>query len=149
MSTITVKTKVPENPSRVYSVVGNMENFPSFMTKIKSLKVIWKIPPNRQISAWEVDIGGVHLHWKEEDTFIESEHLISFRMLEGDFASFSGRWIVEPHEKNTTLILEATFDWGIPILGKFAGKALESKATAYLRGMLFGIRQHLNIDGRT
>jgi len=146
---IKASVNVPLDAPTVYAFFKKVELFPKFVPRIKKVQVLWRIPPNRQITDWEVDIQGVSVMWKEEDTFDEVHHVLSFRMLEGDFASYAGSWNAEQHGLSTRLVVEARIDWGIPILGRFSGKALERKAAAHIRGFLRGLRNGAVALGRS
>lgn len=143
MSPIRVSTIVDGDMENVYAALKKVERFQEFMPPIRNVKVLWCLPPNRQISDWEVEVEGVIVHWKQEDTYDDERHSIFFRTLEGDNVS-TGRWTVEKSQPSRAKVtIEATYDWGIPKLGKHVGPALDRLAKAHLIKMVAALRKHL------
>jgi len=118
-----------------------MEKFPNFMRDVKSLRIVKRVNEGHFITLWEIEIDGAPVNWKEEVFFDEVNAQIRFHMMEGNYKKYQGAWLMQNHRHNTRLSLEVEFDWGIPILEKYVGKALESKARRALRGMLQAIKK--------
>lgn len=143
MPKISVFVTVKRNREDVYSVVKNVERFPQFMRDVKSVKVL-KRSDGGIVAAWEADIDGAPLNWKEEINFDDENFQARFNLLEGGYKAYSGRWFVEGiHGDTCKLSLEANFDWGIPILERYVGKALETKARRGLLGMVQAIKKEV------
>lgn len=142
MPRIEVSTKIKDSATSVYNTIKNMENFPNFMRDVKSLKIIKNLP-DKIITAWEIEIDGAPVKWKEEDIFDDKKLELSFNALEGDYKEYQGKWKIIPGHNHTKLTIEADFDWGIPVLEKYVGKALEKKAHLALLGMLQAIKNKL------
>jgi len=140
MPRIEVSTNIRDTASDVYSTIKNMESFSNFMRDIKSLRIIKKFP-NKIISAWEIEIEGAPIKWKEEDIFDDKKLELNFNALEGDYKTYRGRWKVIPMDKYTKVTIEADFDWGIPVLEKYVDKALQKRARLALSGMLWAIKK--------
>lgn len=137
---VSVVIKRPKE--QVYNVVKDVESFPNFMRDIKSLRII-KRTDNGIVAAWETDIDGAPVNWKEELYFDDANLQVKFNMLEGNYKEYQGRWFIENHHNNTKLSIEADIDWGIPILEKYVGKVLEEKARRGLLGMIQAIKMKL------
>ena len=140
MPRIKVCVLIKKPKEEVYELLKKMEDFPSFMHNVRSLKVIKQLGDNRVVTAWETEIEGVLLCWKEEDCFDDLNQEIRFTMLEGNYSSCRGRWLIEGGDRGSRLTLEADFDWGIPILEKYVGKALKDKARHGLLGMVQAVK---------
>lgn len=125
--------------SKVYNTLKSMENFPNFMRDVKSLKII-KNFPDQIITAWEIEIEGAPVKWKEEDIFDDEKLELNFNAIEGDYKEYRGKWKIIPQHSHTKLTIEANFDWGIPVLEKYVGKTLEKRARLALLGMLKAIK---------
>lgn len=145
MATIESSTIVSCDREKTYDFIkNNIEQFPKFIPNIKKLKLLQRLSPNKIITEWAVDIDGASVRWKEEDIFDDKNFCISFRMVEGDYAKYEGRWQFENTANGTKVYIAATLDWGIPNLGKHVGPVLEQKAKLNFRSMLWAIRKQLN-----
>jgi len=143
MPRIRVRVKIKKKQDEVYELLKKMEEFPGFMKNIKSLKIIKHLEENKIVTAWEAEIEGALLCWKEEDCFDDLIREIRFSMLEGNYKGYRGRWLVESAESGCRLTLEADFDWGIPMLEKYVGGALEEKARHGLLGMAQAVKSKI------
>jgi ribosome-associated toxin RatA of RatAB toxin-antitoxin module len=139
MPKIEVSITIKRLPEAVYKVVRDMESFPQYIRDIKSLKII-KRAGDKVITAWETEIDGAPVSWKEEDLFYDENHEIKFNMVDGNYKQYYGSWSMERNDNDTKLTLKANFDWGIPVLEKYVTKALEAKARRGLLGMLKAIK---------
>lgn len=143
MPQIKVCVNIKKPKEEVYELIKKMEDFPGFMRNVKSLKIIKQLEDNKAVTAWEADIEGVLLCWKEEDYFDDLNQEIRFNMLEGNYKSYRGRWLLEASPGGCKLTLEADFDWGIPVLEKYVGKALVEKARHGLLGMVQAVKSKI------
>ena len=140
MPRIKVCVNIKKPKEEVYELIKKMEDFPGFMHNVRSLKIIKQLEDNRVVTAWEAEIEGVLLCWKEEDCFDDANLEIRFSMLEGNYKGYRGLWRIEGNQSRCKLTLEADFDWGIPILEKYVGKALANKARHGLLGMAQAVK---------
>lgn len=138
-ASITIKRLAP----KVYQAIKNMEDFPNFIRDVKNLKIIKRIDDNKFVTFWEIEIDGAPLRWKEEDSFDDENLRLKFNMLEGDYSKYQGSWQINGDGKITKLTIEASLDWGIPVLEKYVRKAFESRARKSLRGMLRSIKKRV------
>lgn len=130
----------------VYDLLKNMHEFPSFMRDVKNLKINEK-EGNRFVSSWNAEIDGAAIYWKEEDLFNDKEMSLKFKMLEGDYTNYTGKWVLDETPHGTKITVSADFDWGIPAFEKFVGNILVRKARKSLKGMLNAIKHKL--EGKT
>lgn len=138
MPTIEVSKIIHADKKRVYEVIKNMESFPEFMRDVKKVRVIER-QGSRVVAEWKTDIDGASIEWVEEDIFDDKEMCIKFRMLDGDYKSYEGRWDVKELSNETEIKFCAEVDWGIPLLGKYVGKVLGRKMRANIKSMLGAI----------
>ena len=143
MARIRVCVNIKKPQEEVYGAIKKMEDFPGFMGNVKSIKIIKHLEDNKVVTAWEADIEGVLLCWKEEDCFDDLNHEIKFSMVEGNYKGYRGRWLIESAEGGSKLTLEADFDWGIPMLEKYVGKVLVDKARHGLLGMAQAVKSKM------
>lgn len=140
MLTITKSIKIRKPKEEVYRLIKNMEDFPDFMRDIKSLKVIKKHNSNQMITEWKIEIAGAPIEWREEDYFDNANFRINFNMLEGNYKEYRGYWLLQNSMLGSKLTIEASFDWGLPLLEKFIGKVLENRARGTLAAMLRAVK---------
>lgn len=142
MQKLEVSILIKDTPISVYNAIKDMERFPDFMRDVKKLKII-KRAPEAIVTAWEVEIEGVLIKWKEEDIFDDEKLELNFSALEGDYKDYQGRWKIFKEDGQTRLIINAHFDLGSPILEKYVGRILEKRARLALWGMLKAIKNEL------
>jgi uncharacterized membrane protein len=140
MPKVEVSVKIKRPVHEVYSIIKNIEDFPVFMRDVKSLKIIKRLDENRVITAWEIEVEGAPVSWKEEDSYDDASRQLKFTQVEGNYKEYQGRWLLEDLRQDTRLTIEAHFDWGIPILEKYVGRALETRARRGLLGMAQAIK---------
>lgn len=139
MPIIETSVVIKRPKSEVYNIIRDIENFPNFVRDVKSLRIIGS-SNSRIISAWEVEIEGAPVRWKEEDYFDNNNYEIKFNMLEGDYKSYRGSWLMQTVQGGTKLTVKVDLDWGIPVLEKYVSRALENRARRALLGMLRAVR---------
>jgi ribosome-associated toxin RatA of RatAB toxin-antitoxin module len=139
MPKVEVSVNIKKPKEEVYKVIKDMESFPLFMRHVKNLKIIkrWN---DGIITAWSIEIEGAPVNWREEDFFNDANYELKFNMIEGDYEEYEGRWLLQDYNNSTKLTLEANFDWGIPVLEMYVGKALEKKARRSLLGMVQAVK---------
>ncbi len=142
MPTVEVAVVIKKPAAEVYRVLKNLEDFPRFMADVKNVKII-KRQNGTVVTAWEVDIEGAPVSWKEEDIFDDGLMQLKFSMVEGNYQMYRGLWQVQAHAHGAVLSLKADFEWGIPILEQYVGGVLEDKARRGLFGMLLAIKKRV------
>ena len=133
---------VKGDKKEVFNLLKNMHSFPTFMGYINSLKIT-KHSPNRFTSDWNIKIDGVPVKWKEEDVIDESALTIDFKMIEGDYSKYSGRWEVLQDSNSAKIKIIAEVDWGAPAFTNFieVKKILFRKTRKAFKGMLLAIKR--------
>lgn len=118
-----------------------MQNFPSFMSYVKSVKIIKKIPDGF-ISAWNVFIDGVPVSWQEQDIFDNKNLSINFQMLNGDYLKYQGSWRLLDDLYGCKIILSLDLDVGASAFTRFpeVEKVLNRKIRKAFKGMLLAIK---------
>jgi uncharacterized membrane protein len=143
VASVRISTTVNGKSLDLYNILRDVERLPDFMSQIKKVTVLWQLPPNRQISEWEVDIEGTLFHWKQEDSYDVANRAYTFRVIEGDFCA-EGRWTLSDMQTSRTRVtVESTFNWDIPNLGRYVGPELERKAKKHLIRMVASLRERM------
>ena len=145
MVNINVAALIRKKKETVYQALKEIEKFPSFLKDVKEI-VIRSSNGRKIISDWKIDIDGTPIEWHQE-MILDDLHqsAIFFRMIEGDYERYEGRWLLQEKADGVTRVeLQAEFDWGVPGLERFVGKILEDKAIKSLKGMLYSLRKELH-----
>lgn len=137
---VSVVIKKPKN--EVYGVIRNIEEFPNFITGIQNLKIVGR-KGDSIITAWDVEIEGAPVSWKEEDYFDDANYKLAFNMIEGSYSEYKGEWLVQDCPQGAKLTIKANFEWGMPVLEKYIGRVLRNKARRGLLGIIHAIKNRL------
>ncbi|MFH0925493.1 MAG: SRPBCC family protein [bacterium] len=137
-STIIVKKKKAD----VYNFLKDIANFPNFINTIKDIQIL-KQGKNRLISAWKLDFEGTIIEWTQKAIFDDKNKTIRFKLLEGDFTRYEGRWALFELLAGTEISLSVIVDWGVHSLNKFFYAELQKKTQEIIQGILDSIKKKL------
>ena len=145
MAKVYVKIVIRKKKDEVYKVLLGMERYSEFLRDVKHISILTSAE-DLIISEWKIDVDGTPIEWIQETTWDRtSQKWISFRMVQGDYQRYEGKWLLEEvGDGKTRVTLSAEFEWGVPGLERFVGSILEQKASDSLRGMLVAIRRELH-----
>lgn len=119
----------------VWEVLLDCEAFPSYMTEVRSVRLL-SDDGKRRVGRWSVLLKGSELEWEEEEFVDHERRRIDFRQLEGDLDYFTGYWQVTETPEGTVVELNVDFDIGIPLMAEMlnpvAARALEENSRAIL-----------------
>lgn len=143
MTNIELSVPVNKTKEQVYNILKNIEEFPRFMRDITKLEIVEK-KQHRLVTLWEIDIEGTAVAWKEEDIYDDNSMSMQFRMLEGDYGIYNGKWqIANGLSKETIVKYSVNIGWGIPSFEKVIGHILEKKQRRIIKSMLVAMKRHL------
>lgn len=143
MITIELSISVNQKKEQVYNLLKNLQEFPRFMRDIKKLEII-ENKNHRLVTLWEIDIEGTAVAWKEEDVYDDTSMSMQFRMLEGDYGVYNGKWqITNGLSKETIVHYSVNIGWGIPSFEKVIGNILEKKQRRIIKSMLVAMKRRL------
>lgn len=124
----------------VYSLASDMEQYPSYMEDVESVKVTHR-NGNRTVSEWETSVDGTPIYWTEEDIFDDVNFVIEYKLIEGDLDKFEGAWRFEEVVGATKVTLSCDYDFGIPELANLIAPTLKEKVGENSQMMLEGIKK--------
>lgn len=131
---------VKRNQEEVFNFLKDMGRFSEFIEGVRSVKVINE-EENKIISEWEVDIDGLSLKWRQLDVLDPKKNFIRFKMLQGDFESYTGQWSLQQLLTGTELKLTMVVDWGLPNLTRYAEPELKKKIDDHIQDTLMGLKK--------
>ena len=126
----------------VYALAKDMEGYPAYMPDVESVKVISR-EADRTVTEWETNVDGTPILWTELDIFDDSNHTITYRLVEGDLDKFEGMWSFEETTEGTRVTLTVDYDFGIPELTSLIGPTLEEKVGENSAMMLSGMKRRI------
>lgn len=123
---------------RLFDVIADFGRYPEMTDAVRSVQVE-ELPDGRLASEWEVNFRSGILRWSEEDRLDPEQGRIRFEQTGGDFAHFSGEWILRDAPDGAVVGFLARFDLGIPslsaMLDPIAENALCENITKILTGL--------------
>lgn len=105
---------------KVFALAKNIEEFPEFMPDLKKVTILERSPDgNRTVSEFVGYIKDfrITMKWTEEDEWDEEAKTCRFRLVKGDFKSYSGLWTFEPVDGGTRYTSVIEFEYEIPLIG--------------------------------
>ena len=107
-------------PDKVFALARDIESFPEFMPDLKKVTILEKNPDgNRVVSEFVGFIKDfrITIKWVEEDEWDEQAKTCKFKLVKGDFKSYSGVWKFEPADGGTKYTSVIDFEYEIPLIG--------------------------------
>ncbi|MSR77277.1 MAG: hypothetical protein EXS63_03480 [Candidatus Omnitrophica bacterium] len=124
---IRIKRILPAKRWKVLRLITRVEEFSRIMPNVKKCQVLSRTGRVIQ-TAWQIDMDGIPLSWKQEETFDFKNFAISFRSTEGDLEELKGEWTLKPAGENQTEVeVVLSIKIGIPQLEEFVKKMLVEK----------------------
>lgn len=139
MKRYTFLTTYRGEPSVALQLLLKPESFYQKMPFVRKIEVLSHPSPESILSSWEVEVDGALFTWREEVHLLPDHRTVQFRMVRGDFKSYSGTWSVSPEGEQTTLTLQIELDWGAAKLSEFVSGIFEQKAERAFRGMVLAL----------
>lgn len=123
----------------IYALAKDQERFPEFMPDVESVTVVER-EGARVLTRWKSLIEDAPIEWLEEDRFDDTALRIEYKLLEGDLDTFEGTWTFTPDGDGTLVVLDVTYDFGVPTLAELIGPTLEKKVRENAEMMLGALK---------
>jgi ribosome-associated toxin RatA of RatAB toxin-antitoxin module len=129
---------------RVYALAKDIESFPEFMPDVKSVTVVERSDDGcRTLVDW---VGIVKefkttVKWTEEDIWDDSARTCEFRMVKGDYKSYSGSWKFASNGGVTEFVSVLDFEYDVPLIGALIKGIIAKKMKENLDNMLAAIKE--------
>ena len=105
---------------QVYTLARDIEQFPEFMPDVRKVTILERSSDgNRIVSEFVGYIKDfrVTMKWTEEDEWDPEAKTCRFKLVKGDFKSYSGLWTFEPADGGTRFTSVIDFEYEIPLIG--------------------------------
>lgn len=121
---------------QLWLAIVDFEAYPDYMSDVVDVEVERRA--DGIYSHWHIDLDGVQFKWTERD-FINVPDGVDFKLVDGDISELSGSWRIEAVPDGHRVMLEMSFDIGIPSLAEIfdplAARALEQNLVSMLKGI--------------
>ncbi len=126
---------------RVYEIAKDNVSFPEFMKDVKSLTVVEQ-EGNRVVSDYVGLIPQFMLkvRWRQEDIWDDSQHLCTFRQVQGDYDKLEGTWKFSEENGGTRFDSVLEYEYNVPTLGPLVKKVIYGIVVKNVEGILEAIK---------
>ena len=131
---------------QVYGMAKDVESFPEFMPDVKSITVLERSPQgDRTVVEW---VGVVKefkttIKWVEEDIWDDEAKSCNFKMLRGDYTSYSGHWNFAPSDGGTKFTSVVDFEYDVPLIGALIKGLIARKMKENIDNILAAIKERV------
>jgi coenzyme Q-binding protein COQ10 len=131
---------------RVYALAKDVESFPEFMPDVKSINVLERSPSgDRTVVEW---VGIVKefkttIKWVEEDIWDDNAKLCNFKLVRGDYSSYSGTWAFTPEGDGVRFASIIDFEYNVPLIGPLIKAIVARKMKENVDNMLTAIKNQV------
>lgn len=134
---------------RTFATARNVEAFPDFMPDLKSVTVLEKSEDGSRLVTEFVGIVKefkVTMKWVEEDIWDEQAKTCTFKLVKGDFKSYSGKWTFEAVEGGTKFASVIDYEYDIPLIGPMLKALVAKKMQQNIDNMLEAVKAKLESE---
>ncbi|HST55167.1 MAG TPA: SRPBCC family protein [Solirubrobacteraceae bacterium] len=124
----------------LFAHIERFETYPDIADNVRAVTVSDRTQ-DTFTSCWEVNFRNGILKWEELDSIDRENHRITFSQLQGDLASFTGKWIVDAVDGGARVEFSGEFDLGIPSLASMLDPVAVRTLTSNVRELIeaFGV----------
>jgi ribosome-associated toxin RatA of RatAB toxin-antitoxin module len=131
---------------KVYETAKDIESFAQFMPDLKSVKIIERSEDGcRTVSEW---VGIVKefkttVNWTEEDVWDDEAKTCDFKLVKGDYKSYSGKWTFTQDNGSVRFDSVLDFEYEVPLVGALIKNLIAKKMKENLDNMLLAIKNRV------
>ena len=129
---------------KVFALARDIESFPQFMPDLKRVTILEKSPDGKRVVSefvGSIKDFRITVKWVEEDEWDEHAKTCRFRLVKGDFKSYSGLWTFEPADGGAKFTSEIDFEYDIPLIGPIIKSLVAKLMKQNVDNMLNAIKQ--------
>lgn len=139
---VKVSRIIPADKSRVIRLVSRVEEFPSYIPTVKSVRVLHR-GYKKVRTQWRVQVDGVQIAWVEDEVFTLAKDTISFEAIKGDIETFKGEWKFKKHPQGTMVVVQVGLKVGIPGIKEFADAYVKKLVAKNFEAILAAMERRL------
>jgi ribosome-associated toxin RatA of RatAB toxin-antitoxin module len=130
---------IPEGDVRkTFERLADFAAYPDFTDTVRTVEVV-TLSPTQVESTWEVNFRKGILVWKERDDIDVRARRIGFEQTTGDFAKFTGSWLVLEAGADVRVEFDSRFDLGIASLASLVDPVACTALRDAVRDILLGL----------
>jgi ribosome-associated toxin RatA of RatAB toxin-antitoxin module len=122
----------------VFARLADFAAYPEFTNTVRTVSVT-RLGPTRVESTWEVNFRKGILVWAEHDDIDPVARRIGFTQTRGDFAMFTGEWLVHEEDSGVRVEFVSAFDLGIASLAALIDPVACNAMRDAVRDILLGL----------
>ncbi len=122
----------------VFERLADFPAYPDFTDTVRTVSVK-RLGPTEVESSWEVNFRKGILVWTEHDDIDPVARRIAFTQLTGDFATFTGDWLVVEEQSAVRVEFVSSFDLGIASLAALIDPVACNAMRDAVRDILLGL----------
>ena len=126
------------NARKAYERLADFTAYPTFTDTVRTVAVT-ALSPTEVESAWEVNFRKGILVWSERDHLDPVRRRIAFEQITGDFARFTGSWLVVDGDGPVRVEFSSRFDLGIASLAALIDPVACAALRDAIRDILLGL----------
>lgn len=136
---VIVHALLPDGDARVvFDRLADFAAYPDFTDTVRTVAVV-TVSPTEVESSWEVNFRKGILVWSERDEIDPVGRRIGFEQITGDFATFTGSWLVIEADQGVRVEFASRFDLGIASLAALIDPVACAALRDAVRDILFGL----------
>lgn len=142
MPVVTRSIEINAPIDKVFSIAQKAEDYPSFMSSIRSVQVLEE-EGDRRTTEWiaRVEELGRTIRWTEEDIWDKERRECRFRSLKGDFTKYEGLWSFKDMQGRTSVSLTIEYEMKIPLIGALLQGLIKRKVEETAEEMLESLKE--------
>lgn len=142
MPYVASKTLIKGDGSKIYDIIKNMADYPSFMKDLVSVEILER-GDNYTVSHWVSNVDGRKIIWTERDIFYPAELKITYSQIDGDLKKMEGAWTIEAFGDECLVTLTVDFEFGIPMIAGLLNPILKKKVRENCENMLKAVKEQI------
>lgn len=134
---------------KTFALAKNVEAFPQFMPDVKSVTILERSEDGSKLVTEFVGIVKefkTTLKWVEEDQWDDQAKTCRFKLVKGDFKTYSGLWTFEPVNGGTRYTSVIDFEYDIPMIGPLLKALVARKMQQNIDNMLRAIKEQVESE---
>ncbi len=136
---VIVHALLPDGDAKVmFDRLADFAAYPDFTDTVRTVAVT-TVSPTEVESSWEVNFRKGILVWSERDDIDPVARRIGFEQITGDFATFTGSWLVIDTDPGVRVEFASRFDLGIASLAALIDPVACAALRDAVRDILIGL----------
>ena len=127
---------------KVYACAKDVESFPEYMPDVKNIQILER-DGARVITEWTASIPdfGMTVKWTEEDIWDDEAKRCDFKLVKGDYASYSGNWTFTEVDGGVRFDSVVDYEYDVPLIGTLIKGLIQRKVKENVDKILEAVKK--------